>query len=80
LECDARPRGCHLRPPRSWTDVAELGLISLYWTDKDALPGDGDALFALNRGPDLNGECRGEIPRAYLIQAVAKLAMGGADV
>lgn len=74
------------RPVRSWSDVAELGMIALYWSQKDLLPGDrsDDPLqFALGRDPDLESEYRGERPSAYLIQAVAKLAMermGGADV
>ena len=48
------------------------------------MPGDDadDPLqFALGRDPDLESEYRGERPGAYLIQAVAKLAMeGGANV
>jgi hypothetical protein len=71
------------QPVRSWADVAELGLISLYWSEKVLLPGDDadDLLqFALGRDPDLESEYLGERPAAYLVQAVAKLALqGGAD-
>ncbi len=71
------------RPVRSWSDVAELGMIALYWSDKDLLPGDrsDDPLqFALGRDPALESEYWAERPGAYLTQAVAKLAMGGVNV
>jgi hypothetical protein len=62
------------RPVRSWNDVAEIGLVALYWSEKDLLPGDeaDDSLeFALGRDPVLESEYQGERPGAFLIQAVA---------
>lgn len=61
------------RPVRSWTDVAEIGLIALYWSE-------GGDYFDLGRDPETSSEYQGSRPSAYLTQAVAKLAMGGGNV
>jgi hypothetical protein len=69
-------------PVHSWVGVAELGMIALFWSEKELRPEDaGDdadvSSFALGRSMDLSELPQGERAPAALIQAVAKLAMGG---
>lgn len=74
-------RRIHARPVRSWADVAELGMIALFWSTSDKAHSDEDPAdidqFALGRDPDLECDYQGQRATAYLIQAVAKLAMQG---
>jgi hypothetical protein len=70
------------RPVRSWIDVAEIGLIALYWSPKtyvEGEPWDEPASFTLGRDTHLREDiAQGDRPLPLLLQAVAKLALGGA--
>jgi len=67
------------RPVSSWQDVAEIGMLALYWSDKKSNV-DSNAVhypFVLGQDPELETEYLGDRPGAYLIQAAAKMAMVG---
>jgi hypothetical protein len=66
------------RPVRSQTDVDELAIIALYWTETKTVPGkDLTKLseFTLGRDGELEGEYREERSRAHLIQGAARLVL-----
>lgn len=67
------------RPVRSFTDVAELGMIALFWDakeDHDDDPPSGAPSFALGRNTNIAELSQGERAQVVLIQAAAKMAMG----
>jgi hypothetical protein len=68
------------RPVKPASDVAELALIVLYWTNHTCAEGESQSHFTLARDPNLTeGDCA-ERPAAFLIQAAARIAMGTTNV
>jgi len=69
------------RPVRSQTDIDELAIIALFWSDSDEDPSE----FLIGNDPGVESPCRDDRAQAHLLQAVAtpamqRLGIGGAHV